>query len=303
MRKVITLLIVFIMISMAALSAPATKIELFIDYAMATVDGKSIAIDADNLRVTPIIREDRTLLPVRFIAENLGMEVYWSEAMRSITLTGDKTIRLTLNDNKAYIDEQLEFLDSPPVVFENRSYLPVRFISEALDRDVEWDELLRKVTISPKAPVVNPMEVYEPIEVLDKLTFIPIFPEGFEDTRFMANGEGFAVEFLGDCYLAYGAAEDENFEFFDQLTKEFFTNIPKDEFPLTSSDAVIVNSIINGKERIAIVNADLGFGDKAADMLQYLAYDEDLKLFIFSAINGTDQESLNRLNELVAGFR
>ena len=302
MRSLIAFLIAAIMLFSIAFAAPATKIELFIDYAMATLDGKSTPIDPDNLRVTPIIRDNRTLLPVRFIAENLGIEVYWAESSRTITLTGDKTIRLAIDDTKAYIDDKLEILDSPPIIFENRTYLPVRFISETLDKEVEWDELLRKVTITPKVPPVDPMELYEPIDILDGLVFHPIFPDGFAKTQ-LEQAESIAVEFSGNYYIIYGVTTDEDSEFFDQSTLNFFIEMPADAFPLTSSDAVIIKSTIMGKERFAIVKADRGFGEEATDMLQYLVYDEKLNLFVCIIVDGTDQEALDKLNMLAASFR
>lgn len=56
-------------------------IELWIDNNTARVDGKHKVIDADNLNVKPImVPPGRTMLPLRFVGENLGCQVDWDSA-------------------------------------------------------------------------------------------------------------------------------------------------------------------------------------------------------------------------------
>ncbi|MEZ4812890.1 MAG: copper amine oxidase N-terminal domain-containing protein [Caldisericia bacterium] len=62
-------------------------IELWIDNPVAKIDGKSIQIDKDNSKVTPIIVDDRTMVPMRFLAETFGCEVEWAAETREIILT------------------------------------------------------------------------------------------------------------------------------------------------------------------------------------------------------------------------
>ena len=53
---------------------------------VATLNGKSVNIDSDS-RVVPIIRSGRTLLPLRFVAESLALDVQWDAATQTITIT------------------------------------------------------------------------------------------------------------------------------------------------------------------------------------------------------------------------
>ena len=64
-----------------------TIIELWIDKPQARVNGEMKWIDPNNHDVKPIIINSRTMLPLRFVAENLGCTVQWDAATRTITIT------------------------------------------------------------------------------------------------------------------------------------------------------------------------------------------------------------------------
>lgn len=65
----------------------ATEIELWIGQNNALVNGNTVPIDADNPNVKPLILNDRTMLPLRFVTENLGCGVGWNEATQKVTIT------------------------------------------------------------------------------------------------------------------------------------------------------------------------------------------------------------------------
>ena len=64
-----------------------TTIELWIDNPKARVNGTAKWIDENNHDVKPIIVNSRTMLPLRFVAENLGCKVEWDASTRTITIT------------------------------------------------------------------------------------------------------------------------------------------------------------------------------------------------------------------------
>jgi hypothetical protein len=64
-----------------------STVQLWIGKGTATVNGKAVAIDAADRKVVPVILESRTLLPLRFLSERLGLDIIWNAAARSITLT------------------------------------------------------------------------------------------------------------------------------------------------------------------------------------------------------------------------
>lgn len=106
-------------------------------------------VDKDNKAVKPYIKEDRTMVPLRFIAEELGATVGYDDETRAITITlGDTVMGLTV-DQKAYtLNGEAFEMDCAAEILENRTFVPVRFVSEALGRSVEWLEGQRMVIIT-----------------------------------------------------------------------------------------------------------------------------------------------------------
>ncbi len=103
--------------------------------------------------VAPKIVNDRTMLPARFIAENLGATVEWDGEKQLVTITGknekqeDVTILITIGSDYAKVNGEDIKLDSPAFVENDRTYTPIRFISENLGATVEWNETEQTVTI------------------------------------------------------------------------------------------------------------------------------------------------------------
>ena len=103
--------------------------------------------------VAPKVVNDRTMLPARFVAENLGATVEWDGEKQLVTITGknekqeDVTILITIGSDYAKVNGEEVKLDSPAFVENDRTYTPIRFISENLGATVEWNETEQTVTI------------------------------------------------------------------------------------------------------------------------------------------------------------
>ena len=101
--------------------------------------------------VAPIIKNSRTMLPIRIIAENLGGRVTWDGDSRKVTVSRDNIyIELFIDSSYAKVNGQVVILDSPAFISNDRTYLPVRFIAENLGATVLWDNYSREVIISPE---------------------------------------------------------------------------------------------------------------------------------------------------------
>lgn len=104
--------------------------------------------------VAPKIVNERTMLPARFVAENLGAKVDWDEENRIVTVTGknekdeDVTILITIGAQYAKINGEDVKLDAPAFIENDRTYTPIRFISEHLGATVEWNESQQKIIIT-----------------------------------------------------------------------------------------------------------------------------------------------------------
>ncbi len=114
-----------------------------------------IVIDGQigNYEDTPINMNNRTLLPLRGILVNLGVNndnehIIWNSQEKSVTVLKDSTkIFLKIGSNKATVnDEEIE-LDASPVVHKNRTYIPVNFIAKSLGMKVVWDGSSKSVLI------------------------------------------------------------------------------------------------------------------------------------------------------------
>lgn len=105
--------------------------------------------------VAPKIEKDRTMLPARFVAENLGAKVEWDGEKQLVTIMGknlktneDVTILITIGAEYAVVNGENVKLDSPAFIENDRTYTPIRFISEHLGASVEWLENEQKVIIT-----------------------------------------------------------------------------------------------------------------------------------------------------------
>ncbi len=120
------------------------KLVLTINSTEAKVFGKTVTND-----VAPIIENSRTMLPARFVAENLGANVSWDGEKQTVTIENDDTtIRIVIGSNIAYINGEAKYLDSPAFIRDSRTYMPVRFICESLGAAVEWDQSTQSAIIS-----------------------------------------------------------------------------------------------------------------------------------------------------------
>jgi len=121
-----------------------TTIELQIDNDVAYVDGNPKKIDAK-----PYISKGRTFVPLRIITEGFGAEVVWVPETKGINITlGDKVISMQIGSTKAIINNKIIELDAPPEIRNGRTFVPIRFVSEALGAGVSWNEKTRTVTIT-----------------------------------------------------------------------------------------------------------------------------------------------------------
>ena len=110
-----------------------------------TIDGKQKVMD-----VAPYIEPStgRTLVPIRFISEAFGADVEWEPEFKVVTIKlNDTVIKLQVGNSIATVNGNKVQLDQPPVIKDNRTMVPLRFISEAFGATVEWFPDTREVKI------------------------------------------------------------------------------------------------------------------------------------------------------------
>lgn len=103
----------------------------------------------------PILYHDRTLVPMRFIFQKFGMTVGWDEAtMTATAANNDAVISFTIDNNIATVNGKQFVLDTMPLLVNDRTLIPLRFLSENLGYNVEWKETPQEVIITslPELP-------------------------------------------------------------------------------------------------------------------------------------------------------
>ena len=108
----------------------------------------SINGETSTLDVAPVVMNDRTLVPLRAIVEGLGGVVAWEpETETAVFAYGENMIFLTVGSKTAFVNTTMHTLDVEPVVINDRTMLPLRFVAENLGFDVEWDEETQGITV------------------------------------------------------------------------------------------------------------------------------------------------------------
>jgi len=115
------------------------------------IDGKSISSSP-----SPVIKNDRTLVPVRLVSEALGAEVKWNEENRSVHITKGNRSAVLWVDNRlfSYSAGQVSYslCDVPPMILEDRTYVPLRLVSNILGVTINWEGLTRTVSVDSNTP-------------------------------------------------------------------------------------------------------------------------------------------------------
>jgi len=113
-----------------------------------------VSVYADDNKVSfpdqkPFIDENsRTLVPIRFIAEEMGADVGWNGETELVTIEKkDVLINLTIGEKRAKVNGAWKNFDTQAILYNARTMVPLRFISETLGAEVEWDGNTRTVYI------------------------------------------------------------------------------------------------------------------------------------------------------------
>lgn len=149
MKKAYSLILALLIIfnfSAFTNAAPPQKISV-------KINGQDIGFkDAE-----PFIDENgRTLVPIRFIAENkdFGCDVKWDADSQKATISKNNlTITLKIGESKADINGKTKTFDTKAILKQNRTFVPLRFVGEALGATFGWNSSTRTVTIDTAAPV------------------------------------------------------------------------------------------------------------------------------------------------------
>lgn len=273
--------------------------------------------------VEPYIKNSRTYVPIRFIAEELGYDVKWNAKEKMVTMKADETnVELKIGSDNMKVKDKDVKLDAPPEIKDSRTFVPLRAIAEAFGEKVDYSKDYRAVYIgdSPKYDafykVVYYYEKQDPI--VSKYT-INIANNNLEvdgiKTEYKSINELINVVYK-DFYL-YGTTKTSDFgvDYYKTNSSEapkeetkFITRVPADkqlkddQYIKPTSDPLVgtwygtttwddTDLVINeylyivnvGKNKYKITNRDILESDLSSVFytVQYATYDESINTLVF----------------------
>lgn len=139
-----------------------------------TINVNGVNLETDQ---PPVIENGRTLVPLRAVAEALGCQVEWDNTTKTANFSqGEVSAVITVGESYILVGDGVyneEFpIDSPAIIKNSRTLIPLRALSECFGYDVKWDNDTRTVTISSKSMEIgdtDSAEEQEKIEVSDNM--------------------------------------------------------------------------------------------------------------------------------------
>jgi len=138
----------FIKIRLPVYCSSYITMRLKIGEYSALVNGKEI-----RLEVPPLIYKGRSMVPIRFLSESFGANVAWYPASQQILIQmKGKKVLLTIGNEKAVVEQnaiqKTLKMDVPPMIVNNRTLIPLRFVMEVFNATVDWNQVYQLIEIN-----------------------------------------------------------------------------------------------------------------------------------------------------------
>lgn len=135
MKKKILLVVLALLLLVPSVSlASNQEVKLW-------VNGNYVESDVD-----PYLQDSRTMVPIRVISETLGFKVLWEESEQKVIIYApgnentDNALMLLIGEKNAYTGvDDVVAMDVAPKIINSRTFVPLRFIAEAFNMNVDWD--------------------------------------------------------------------------------------------------------------------------------------------------------------------
>ena len=215
--------------------------------------------------VAPTIVEDRLLLPLREIFEAFGAEVFYISETR--TVKAEKPgyeLELIIGESTAFVNKEEKSLDVAPIIMDGRTMVPLRFIAEALDAQVDWDGQNKVASILTAAPSGNADYESAAAEMNGVLATLSV-EGGFSEPYSMRMTEGIS-------FLVF--KEAKGLEIFNSLSAsdktKYVSGIIDDNYPLLlGCNPIYAKVVYNGR-----VYYDGEFNYKEPEQLLFTYYEK-----------------------------
>ena len=158
-KKLLISLVTFLLLFTTAAYASNRYISLTLtyDYQSHKYNAEEVFVAIDGTKLTdlsmpPIILNDYTLVPAREVFEAIGATVDWKKDIEQVYITyNDTLIVIPVNSQKAYVNGQSKTLDTEAKIINNKTMIPLRFVTTALGFEIQWDSNTRIANIITKS--------------------------------------------------------------------------------------------------------------------------------------------------------
>jgi len=151
-----------------------------------------ILIDGIEMEFDPapyIVPSGRTMVPLRALFEVLGASVEWDDVSRSVTAKrAERSITLTIGSPVAFVDGQQYLLDAVPEIRHGRTFVPLRFVAEALHSQVGYNAELRQVSVRSVDPRPADLEITPGTNLVFRVQLVNMVL--LDRIRFLVNSAG-----------------------------------------------------------------------------------------------------------------
>ncbi len=166
--------------SETVLKEAENSVILFINSPIAYVNNKEMYVDKQNKQLTPVILDNRTLVPLRFVSEAFNATVSWEQSTKTASVAlGKDEISFKQDETAMYVNGVKKQMDTAAANISNSTFVPLRFLAEALNKQVFYEKGLivissnkvdyDKKTVNALISKVNKLPSVETKQNLEKL--------------------------------------------------------------------------------------------------------------------------------------
>ena len=139
MKKSVVLAILTLMLPSLALANGGNNLSIYLN-----------GEDVTRLEkpANAIIRQDRTYLPIRTVAEELNYKVDWIQEKKEVKISNNETtVSMKLGSKNYEVNKEKKKMDVEPFLDKDTTYIPVRFLEDSLGLKIHWDEKERLILL------------------------------------------------------------------------------------------------------------------------------------------------------------
>ena len=118
--------------------------EVFVSDSKIFVDGKELYTD-----IKPVIKDGRTLIPVRALCEAISVDVEWDDRLKTVNISGrNKVVSMKIGEKEILVNKTKQNIDVPAIIVSGRTMLPLRTVGEIIGAEVGWNEKDKRIAVS-----------------------------------------------------------------------------------------------------------------------------------------------------------